>query len=241
MLSTGPTDAPHNPHDSVAPRTSYDERVSENRGRTRLRRAVLVALLVLAILVLTVAAVVALPILMHQSVGGSGQVPPTDFVAEASAEGADGRTRTLSVETASGTPANLSSLREGDEFIVRGSGYDPGIGIYISICAVPEQAGAKPTPCLGGVPEGAMQGEAAGSDEAASSAWVTDDWAWRAFATRGYDQDPPGSFEVRLLVPPPTQEGLDCTRQKCAVTTRADHTASGDRVQDMQLPVAFAE
>lgn len=84
-----------------------------------------------------------------------------------------------------------------------------------------------------------MEGEAAGLETAQSSAWITDDWAWRSFATKGFDDAGSGSFEVRLLVPPAVQEGLDCTARVCAVTTRADHTASSDRVQDMQLPVSF--
>ena len=66
------------------------------------------------------------------------------------------------------------------------------------------------------------------------------DRAWKAFANKGYDDPDRGAFEVHLLVPPATQEGIDCNVQQCAITTRADHTAATDRVQDMQLPVAFA-
>lgn len=180
------------------------------------------------------------PILTHHSAGGSGQSLPEGFTAETSAEGADGRTRVLVVETPDGEPADLGVLRPGDELVVRGAGYDPAIGIYVSICLVPSVPGEKPSPCLGGIPEGAMEGEGSGpaGDEPQPSFWITDDWAWRAFASRGYDDD--GSFQVRLLVPEAAQEGLDCTKSVCAVTTRADHTASSDRVQDMQLPVAFA-
>lgn len=196
--------------------------------------------LVLAALVLAGAIAMIIPILTHQSAGGSGQSLPEGFAAETSAEGADGRTRVLVAETPEGQPADLGTLQPGDELVVRGSGYDPAIGIYVSICLVPSVPGEKPSPCLGGIPDGAMESEEsvpAGS-EPQSSFWITDDWTWRAFASRGYDDD--GSFEVRLLVPEAAQEGLDCAKSVCAVTTRADHTASGDRVQDMQLPVAFA-
>jgi len=202
---------------------------------------VLLIVLGAAIAVLLVSvAVIVLPILTHQSAGGSGQTLPSGFAASAEAKGADGRTRVLSVETLDGKAADLSKLREGDEIVVRGTGYDAAIGIYVSICLIPEKPGTKPSPCLGGLPEGAMEGEAAGTDEALSSAWITDDWAWKAFANKGYDDAERGAFEVHLLVPPAAQEGIDCAVQQCAVTTRADHTAATDRVQDMQLPVKFA-
>lgn len=200
----------------------------------------LLGVLIFAVLLLGAVAAILVPILTHQSAGDSGQQVPEGFVSSTSARGADDRTRTLWVETPSGDEADLAQLEPGDELVVHGSGYDAGIGIYVSICLIPSIAGEKPSPCLGGLPEGAMEGEAAGSDEATSSAWVTDDWAWRAFATKGFDDADAGEFEVRLLVPESAQDGLDCTKSVCAITTRADHTASNDRVQDMQLPVAFA-
>lgn len=191
----------------------------------------------LAVAVLVVAAVVIAPILLHSSAGGSGQQLPTGFVAEASATGADGRTRTLSVETENGEPADMRALRPGDVLVVTGTGYDAAIGIYVSVCRIPSEPDERPSPCLGGLPEGAMEGEAAGA--LGSSAWITDAWAWRAFATQGYDDAATGSFVTRIIVPASSQDGLDCTSTACGVTTRADHTALKDRVQDMQLPVQF--
>lgn len=211
--------------------------------RRRISRRILVAALVVAALVLAVAIAMLVPILTHQSAGGSGQEVPEGFVAETSATGADGRTRELRVETVDGEPADLTQLRPGDELVVRGTGFDAGIGIYVSICVVPSLPDERPSPCLGGVPEGAMEGDAAGSggavQEAQTSVWITDDWAWRAFATQGYENAETGAFTARLLVAQAAQEGLDCRVSQCAVTTRADHTAIGDRVQDMQLPVVF--
>ncbi len=198
----------------------------------------LVVALVLAALVLAGAVAMLVPILTHHSAGGSGQRVPEGFVARTEATGADGRVRVLEARTSDGKPADLAQLHPGEEIVVRGEGFDPAIGIYVAICAVPSSPGEKPSPCLGGVPEGAMQGEAAGSDKAAPSFWLTDDWAWRAFANGGYDEG--GSFEVRLLVPDVAENGVDCAATLCAITTRADHTAVNDRVQDMQLPVAFA-
>lgn len=207
-------------------------------------RRVLIVVLVLAALVLAGAVAVALPILTHQNAGSSGQAVPEGFVSETSATGADGRTRVLSVERPDGEPADLARLRPGEVLVVRGTGYDAGIGIYLGICLIPSIPGEKPSPCLGGIPEGAMEADdaegGAGAAEPQSSVWITDAWAWRAFATQGYDDAESGAFTARLLVPESAQDGLDCTRSVCAITTRSDHTAAGDRVQDMQLPVAFA-
>lgn len=216
--------------------------MSDQPAKRASSRRILFTVLGLAVGVLLImAAILVLPILTHQSAGGSGQSLPSGYVSQAEATGADGRTRTLSVETLDGEPADLSKLQAGDVLMVRGSGYDPSIGIYVSICVMPENPETKPSPCLGGLPEGAMSGEASGTDEALSSAWITDDWAWKAFANKGYDDSKNGAFSIRLLVPPAIQEGADCAVQKCAITTRADHTAATDRVQDILLPVAFVD
>lgn len=213
--------------------------MTERSSRDKILRRVLIAVLILGLLVIAGAAVTLLPILMHQSAGGSGQKLPSDYVSRVEARGADGRERVLEALTPDGEPADLSRLRSGDELVLRGTGYDAAIGIYISICAVPENPESKPSPCLGGLPEGAMAGEAAGHTSAASSYWITNDWAWRLFASGEYAAD--GSFEVHLIVPDARQEGLDCSKVPCAIATRADHTAARDRVQDMLLPVSFVE
>lgn len=228
---------------SVAPADGYDGGMTEQPDRRGRRRTLIVVLAAAGTLLLGTVAAIVVPILTHSSAGGSGQVVPEGFVPVTSATGADGRTRSISVETTDGAPADLSALRAGDVLVVRGEGYDPGMGIYVSICAVPK-AGQKPSPCLGGLPDGAMEEHepaAPGTADPQASVWITDDWAWRSFATQGYDEAGTGSFTARLLVAKPVQDDLDCTKVRCAVTTRSDHTAASDRIQDMQLPVAFAE
>lgn len=221
--------------------------MAEDHGASRhgtVRRALLAVVIVGALIVLAAVAAIMLPILTHHSAGSSGQTVPDRIVSDTSATGADGRTRTLAVETEAGEPADLAHLEPGETLVIRGSGFDPGIGIYVSICAIPDEPGEKPSPCLGGLPEGAMEADDPESGKEAApetSVWITDDWAWRSFATQGYDDPETGGFTARLLVAEPVQEGLDCTEpSSCAVTTRADHTAAGDRVQDVLLPVAFA-
>ena len=212
--------------------------MTQPRRRSRPVRVILLVLLVLAVLVLGAAIAVLVPILTHQSAGGSGQEVSDELVPEVSATGADDRTRVLRVETIDGQPADVADLAPGEVLEVTGSGFDAGIGIYVAICAIPESPTEKPSPCLGGIPSGAEDGDAAG-DTALSSVWITDDWAWRAFATQGYADADEGSFTARITVPDPVMEGLDCRVTRCAIATRADHTAASDRVQDILLPVAF--
>ncbi|WP_087015907.1 hypothetical protein [Leucobacter sp. 7(1)] len=210
------------------------------RSPRRPLRIVLFVLLGIAVLVLGGVVAVLLPILTHQSAGGSGQEIPAGTVSQVSATGEDGRTRTLSVETPDGKPAGLSAVAPGDTLVVTGEGFNAGIGIYLAICGIPASADEKPGPCLGGVPEGAEAGDA-GAQAGLSSAWITDAWAWRAFATQGYADAERGTFTATLTVPDPVVDGFDCRENRCALATRADHTAGKDRVQDMLLPVAFAE
>lgn len=203
-------------------------------------RIILVVVLVLALIVLGVVIAVLVPILTHKSSGGSGQVMPTDYVSEVTATGGDGRTRVLSATTPDGDAIDLAAVSPGDSVRVSGDGFDSAIGIYVGFCAIPASPDVKPGPCLGGIPEGAVQGDAAGQ-ESLASAWITSDWAWRAFATQSYDDEKAGAFAVELTVPEPTVEGLDCTQVRCAIVTRADHTALKDRVQDMMLPIRYAD
>lgn len=180
-------------------------------------------------------ALLMIPILLHQNAGDSGQIAPTGFPTEVSATGADDRTRTLSAENPDGGAPDLENLVPGQELVVRGSGYDSRVGIYVGFCKIPAEPGMKPGPCLGGIPDDAEaeKSENIGA-EALESAWVTNNWAWRTIASHQYQND--GEFEVLLKVPAFQSEGLDCEAQACGIYTRADHTALKDRVQDLYLP-----
>ncbi|MBK0420551.1 hypothetical protein JD292_00430 [Leucobacter sp. CSA2] len=206
-------------------------------SQRRPTRIILFVVLAIAIIALVVAAVIAIPILTHQSAGGSGQNVPTEIVSSASAKGADERTRTLEAVDSDGKPADLAAIAPGERITVKGTGFDAGIGIYLAFCAIPGSPDEKPGPCLGGIPKGATDGTV--DKSALTSAWITSDWAWRAFATHSFERD--GAFSVTLTVPEATGDGLDCRVTRCAISTRADHTATKDRVQDMLLPVAFAK
>ena len=210
-----------------------------SNSRTRRTRIILIALLTVAVLVLVGVAAVLMPILTHKSAGGSGQQLPEKYVSEVSATGADGRTRTLSVTRSDGEAFDAAAVKPGESFTISGAGFDAAIGIYVAVCAIPSDPAVKPGPCLGGIPAGAEEGTV-DTDEL-TSAWVTSDWAWMAFATHRYDNKQDGTFNVTLTMPEAKVEGLDCTVTRCAITTRADHTALNDRVQDIFIPIRFAE
>lgn len=199
-------------------------------------------LLGVLVAVVALVAVIVVPILTHESSGASGQVKPDGFVSEVTATGEDGRTRTLAAVTPSGDAADLSRVNAGDVVIVRGSGFDTSIGIYVSVCKIPDDVTEKPSPCLGGIPEDATEEQEQPTEVTAQeSVWITNNWAWKAFATDQYLDTEAGTFEAQLLIPPVATELLNCEETACGVFTRADHTAGNERVQDLYLPVAYAE
>ncbi|TBN58011.1 hypothetical protein EYE40_11740 [Glaciihabitans arcticus] len=192
----------------------------------------------LAILVLVPVGILTFPILMHRDGGLSQQQPVDDWPLAVSAKGDDGRTRELMVVSATpGGTVDTAALAKGERIVVSGTGYNPAQGIYVAICVIPESPDIKPGPCLGGVPSGESS-SAPGATDFAPSNWINDDWAWKLFGARGYD-DADGTFTAYLEVPAPTGDGIDCTAQRCGIYTRNDHTALRDRVQDVYLPVAF--
>ncbi|MET9828049.1 immunoglobulin I-set domain protein [Streptomyces sp. NPDC006385] len=124
------------------------------------------------------------------------------------------------------TPVN-NLATENQTLKVTGSGYDAKKGIYVALC-VDNGDGELPTPCIGGVD---MTG---GSH---SSAWISSD-------PPDYGEDlaipygAGGTFEVELTVDA-KDEYTDCFKVTCVLATRNDHTLSGDRSQDVKVPVAF--
>lgn len=177
------------------------------------------------------------PILTHPSGGSSGQsTAAQDYPSTVTATGTDGRTRTLAAYAEDGTtPADLSDLANGSRLVVTGSGYDIGTGIYVAVCKKPADATQRPTPCIGGVPHVSEGQEAAAW---AASAWINDSLNWRLFGAQAYGDG--GTFTARISAGS-FDSGLDCRVEHCAIYTRADHTALGDRTQDLYLPVAFAD
>lgn len=198
-------------------------------------------ILVAAIVVVLIpVAVIAVPILLHQNQGAANQEESAQqWPTQAIAIGDDGRERILEVTAGDGGAVDTSALTTGEHLIVHGTGYDPARGIYVAICVIPDDPTIKPGPCIGGVPDQEQQEVAEGTVQYAASNWINDDWAWKLFGARSYDDLDAGTFTAYLEVGDPVGEGFDCRVDRCAIYTRNDHTASADRVQDLYLPVGF--
>jgi len=193
------------------------------------------------VLVLIPAAVLGLPILLHQNQGVSNQEEAVvEWPEDAAADGDDGRVRTIAVTDDSGAEVDTSALEVGQRLIVTGAGFDGSQGIYVAICVIPADSSIKPGPCIGGVPEQTQTEVEVGTIEYAPSNWINDDWAWRLFGARSYDDLGAGTFTAYLEVGDPEGKDFDCRVDACGIFTRNDHTALGDRVQDLYVPVGFA-
>lgn len=203
--------------------------------RSRTKRIVWGSIIGVLAVVLILFAFIVVPILTHESAGSSGQIRSAEYVSQVSAEGEDGRTRTLEVTDEHGGQLEPDNLHAGDLVTVTGTGYDSSIGIYVSFCQLPSDTSKKPGPCLGDIPASEDSAEEA-ADDLLSSAWVSNNWAWKAFATHQFTGD---GFSVNLVVPEPAGNGADCLEKPCGIVTRADHTAASDRVQDVALPIAW--
>lgn len=194
-------------------------------------------------LLLIVVAVIALPIVLHTPQGSSGQgrVPVGEYPTEVTATGDDGRERTLSVATESGDAPDLSAVSAGDRLVVTGAGYDGERGLYVAVCRIPDELDAKPGPCLGGVGSQEVEEFEEGVVQWAPSNWINEAFAWRLFGARSFDDTATGAFTAYIEVPAAADENVDCTVEACGLYTRNDHTAAADRVQDLYVPLTWAE
>ncbi len=190
----------------------------------------------LVVLVLAVVAWYVVPILTHETGGTAGQqAASTDFPSTVTGIGSDGLTRTLEVFGEDGsTPYDPGAAQTGDRVTVVGTGYDESTGIYVAVCKRAVDVDTRPTPCIGGVPD-VVEGEA--TEDWSASVWVNDSPNWRLFGARPWQDG--GSFSAKLLLVD-ADGSLDCRVDECAIYTRADHTALGDRTQDLFLPLQFA-
>jgi hypothetical protein len=187
------------------------------------------------------AAWLVVPIVTATPQGSSGQELVVEgFPESVTATGDDGRTRVLAATREGSDDRGLDALIAGDRIIVTGSGYNPESGIYVALCAVPKAVELKPGPCLGGVPSTMPSGDAiAGVIEYGPSNWINDQWAWRLFGARSFDDRETGEFTAYIEVPGFRDDVVNCLEVACGLYTRNDHTALDDRVQDLYIPVDF--
>ncbi|WP_213453216.1 hypothetical protein [Rhizomonospora bruguierae] len=140
--------------------------------------------------------------------------------AAGTGRGAGGQTLTV-------TPSTGLS-RSGATVSISGRGYDVTKGIYVAYC-VDNGAGAVPTPCGGGADTSGSLG---------ASHWISSNPpSYGEGLAEPYGAG--GSFSVTLKVTT-TIGDVDCTVRRCAVVTRADHTRTSDRTQDVRVPITFA-
>jgi hypothetical protein len=209
--------------------------------RRRRRWPWIVAGIVAALLVII--AIVVVPIVTHKPQGSSGQarVPDGEFPTSVTATGDDDRTRSISVVTAEGAEPDLSAVSGGDRLVVSGEGFNPDLGIYVAICKVPAELDARPGPCLGGVGSQEVEQFEEGVVQYAASNWINGAFAWRLFGARSFDDAEAGTFTAYIELPPASDENVDCSVDQCGLFTRNDHTAISDRVQDLYLPLRWAD
>lgn len=146
--------------------------------------------------------------------------PAVPALAQTSVTGPEGQTLTVS-KTEGISPA-------GETVTVTGTGYDENKGIYVAYC-VDNGPGVPPSPCGGGADTTGSLG---------ASHWISSNPpSYAEGLTEPYL--PGGAFSVTLNLTPTINE-IDCTTVICAVVTRADHTRSADRSQDVRVPIRFA-
>jgi hypothetical protein len=113
------------------------------------------------------------------------------------------------------------------QITVTGRGFDETVGIYLALCVVPKK-GQLPTPCGGGVNKNGV-GE--------SSYWISSNPPPYGQAL-AIEYLPGGRFSEQVSITKRIGK-FDCTKVKCAITVRADHTREGDRSRDIFIPITF--
>ena len=131
--------------------------------------------------------------------------------------------------------ASATLPSSGGTVVVGGTGYNPGQGIFLAFCVIPDtvQLGdpatytALPTPCLGGR-----------QSTDGSARRITNTATGTPGVTIPYGTG--GSFLTTLNLKPEIADGVVCdVTVRCAIVTRADFTATDDRLYDQYIPFRF--
>jgi hypothetical protein len=118
--------------------------------------------------------------------------------------------------------------RSGETVTVIGRGYDETKGVYVAFC-LDNGPGVMPSPCGGGADMSGGSG---------ASVWISSNPpSYAEGLTTPYGKG--GGFRVSIRVSQMIGD-IDCAVRGCAVVTRNDHTRTGDRSQDVRVPVRFA-
>jgi hypothetical protein len=135
----------------------------------------------------------------------------------------------VSVKGEYGQVLSIKSQRVAPGSIIKvsGRGFDETVGIYLAICVIPEK-GKAPTPCGGGVNKAGL-GEA--------SVWISSNAP--GYAVGLTDEFLPGGRFTHNLSVSAKIGKFDCRKVRCAVTVRSDHLRTGDRTQDLFIPLTI--
>lgn len=125
------------------------------------------------------------------------------------------------------TVAKSKGLIDKQDVMVSGRNFNTKIGIYVAYCVIPKP-GQRPDPCYGGI----------NIDQSSNgSMWVSSNPPWYGWPiTTKYG--PNGTFRFPILVSK-TIDNYDCTKIKCGIVSRADHTRSNYRKADVFIPITF--
>lgn len=119
-------------------------------------------------------------------------------------------------------------IKANSTVVVTGKKFNPNVGIYLALCKIPKY-GEVPTPCGGGINM---------SGESQSSIWISNKAPkYGEGLAKRFGKN--GSFKERIRLSPIISDLVDCRREKCAITVRADHTRSTNRNHDLYIPITF--
>jgi hypothetical protein len=148
--------------------------------------------------------------------------------ASQAAQTSSSRVTVVGAEGQKLTVSQTKGLKKDAKVTVTGSNYNKDIGIYVTFCVIPKK-GKKPDHCgsynITGINSQAI--------------WISSNPPFYAALLVTAFKDG-GKFKVELPLSK-TIGDKDCTKVRCAVLTRADHTNGDDRSADVIVPISFAK
>ena len=149
-----------------------------------------------------------------------GTSNPAQAAGTTSATGLSGQTLSASI------PNGALSANGTTKVTISGKGYSTKVGIYVTFCVIPE---------LGKKPELCGPFDVTGTKN--QSIWISNNPPFYGkLLVKKFGKG--GTFKVTMPINSSIDE-FDCTKVKCAIVTRADHTKPDYRKADVIIPVTF--
>lgn len=170
----------------------------------------------------TLISIAAIAAVLSGPVGPISSATASGPETSTSAKGVLGQTLTASIGNIP-LPADKTT-----DVTVSGKGYGLKTGIYVTYCVVP-QKGKKPDHCGAYNPTGINS----------QAHWISSNPPlYAVLLVKKFGKG--GTFKVTLPISS-TIGDYDCTKVKCAILTRADHTNPSYRKADVIIPVTFKQ